>query len=160
MKIATDTVATFHYRLTDEQGQLIESSENHHPTAALIGRRNILPALDDAMLGKAVNETFSVTLSPEQAYGRRTARPVQRIPVKHLRTRGKLSVGQPVVINTEQGDRSVTVVKVGKFSVDVDTNHPLAGKTITFEITVTDVREATWEEKSHGHAHGVGGHDH
>ncbi len=63
-------------------------------------------------------------------------------------------------VNTEQGKRQVTVVKVGRFMVTVDLNHPLAGKTLVFDIKVEDVREATEEEIQHGHAHGVGGHHH
>jgi len=65
-----------------------------------------------------------------------------------------------VSVQTNQGVRQVTVVKVGKFNVDADTNHPLAGKTLTFDIEIMEVRAASAEEKAHGHAHGVGGHQH
>ena len=64
------------------------------------------------------------------------------------------------VVNTEQGQRQVTITKMGRFMVTVDTNHPLAGRTLTFDIEIADVREATQEEIDHGHAHGVGGHQH
>jgi FKBP-type peptidyl-prolyl cis-trans isomerase SlyD len=63
-------------------------------------------------------------------------------------------------VNTDQGERQVTIVKVGMFKAEVDTNHPLAGKTLTFAIDVLNVREATAEEIAHGHAHGEGGHQH
>ncbi|WP_369821112.1 peptidylprolyl isomerase, partial [Oleiphilus sp. HI0067] len=89
---------------------------------------------------------------------------VQRVLIKHLmgdkKQLARLKPGMTVGINTEQGARQATVVKAGKFNVDVDTNHPLAGKDLTFDIEIISIREATKEEISHGHAHGVGGHHH
>lgn len=160
MKIANDTVVTFHYHLKDEQGVEIESSAGREATAVLIGHGNLLPALEEAMLGKAANEKFSVTLPPEKAYGLHRDGSTQRISLKHVLTKGKIKAGMAIAINTEQGARNVTVTKVGKFNVDIDTNHPLAGKTINFDIAIVDIRAATAEEISHGHAHGVGGHHH
>src|SRR5690606_3706162 len=104
----------------------------------LIGHRNILPGLEEAMQGKSVNETFSVTLLPEKAYGLRREGSTQRIPLKHVLTKGKLRPGQAIAINTEHGARNVTLVKAGKFNVDIDTNHPLAGKTLVFDISIVD----------------------
>ena len=160
MNVVKNSVVLFHYRLLDEQGELIESSENLDPMAALIGHRNMLPGLEEAFIGKTVGDNFTVTLPPERAYGLRKEGASQRVPIKHLLTKGKLKPGQQVVINTEHGRRNATVLKVGKFNVDLDTNHPLAGKALTFDVTILDVREATAEEKAHGHAHGVGGHHH
>lgn len=160
MIVSNDTVVTFHYRLKHEQGDVIESSENRDPMAVLIGHRNILPGLEEAMQGKAVADTFSVTLPAEKAYGLRREGSTQRIPLKHVLTKGKLVPGQAIAINTEHGARNVTLVKAGKFNVDIDTNHPLAGKTLVFDISIADVRAATAEEISHGHAHGAGGHHH
>ncbi len=65
-----------------------------------------------------------------------------------------------VVLPTSVGQRAMTVLKVGVSVVDVDLNHPLAGKTLNFAVDVIDVREATAEEKAHGHVHGEGGHQH
>lgn len=160
MNIANDTVATFHYTLKNAAGDVIESSSHNEPMAVLIGHRNVLPALEEALLGKAIGEQFSVTLPPEKAYGLRRENAQQRVPIKHLMSKGKIKPGMQVAINTEQGARHVTVIKVGKFNVDVDTNHPLAGQALTFDLTIVDVRDASAEEKAHGHAHGVGGHHH
>jgi len=126
----------------------------------LHGHNNILPALEKAFEGKQAGEQFQATLSPAEAYGERKEESIQRIPIKHLATKGKLQAGMAVKVNTDQGMRDVVVVKVGRFNVDVDTNHPLAGKTITFDINIEDVREAEAEELAHGHVHGVGGHHH
>ena len=159
MQIEKDKVVTFHYRLS-EADELLESTNDDEPLAYLHGHGGIIPALEQAMTGRQVGDRFSVTLAPEQAYGPRRERPPQRVPIKHLLTKGKLKPGQVVAVNTREGPREAVIVKVGKFNVDVDTNHPLAGKILTFEIDIQDVREATPEELSHGHAHGVGGHRH
>jgi len=160
MNIAHDTVVTFHYQLKDEQGAEIESSLQREPIAVLIGHGNILPGLEDAMIGKSVQDKLLVTLPPEKAYGPRRENSVQRVSLKHVLTKGKIREGMQIAINTEQGTRNATVVKMGKFNVDIDTNHPLAGKTITFDLSIVDIRAANAEEMSHGHAHGAGGHHH
>jgi FKBP-type peptidyl-prolyl cis-trans isomerase SlyD len=85
---------------------------------------------------------------------------VQRIPIKHLIRPGRLEVGKAVAVNTNAGQRRATVLKVGRFNVDVDLNHPLAGKTLIFDVRVLDVRDATPEEIAHRHAHGAGGAHH
>ncbi len=82
---------------------------------------------------------------------------MQRIPTKYLKHEGKLSVGQGINVNTENGVKPGTIMKVGKFNADVDMNHPLAGKNLHFEIEVINIRPATEDEVGHGHAHGSGG---
>jgi FKBP-type peptidyl-prolyl cis-trans isomerase SlyD len=160
LTIANNTVVSFHYRLLDEQGKQIESSTGRDPNVVLIGHRNVLQSLEESMLGKGAGDVLNVSLPPEKAYGLRREGTTQRIPTKHVLTKGRLQPGQAVQINTGHGARNVTVAKVGKFNIDIDTNHPLAGKTVVFDISIVDVRAATAEELSHGHAHGVGGHHH
>lgn len=160
MTIAKDTVVQLHYSLFDEQNSLIESTTGSHPLAYLHGHDNMIPGFEQAMEGKAAGEHVSITLTPEQAYGQRQEDAVQRVPVKHLTGAKVWKKGMTAVVHTEQGPRQVTIVKVGRFMADVDTNHPLAGKTIRFEVDIADVRPATAEEIAHGHAHGVGGHQH
>lgn len=160
MQIERDKVASFHYRLSDEQGNELENSHNGDSVAFIQGHRNIIRGLEEAMEGRKASDSFSVTISPERAYGNRREGSQQRVPIKHLLDKGKIKAGQVVSIQTEQGARQGTVIKVGKFNVDIDTNHPFAGKTLSFEVEVLDVRDASPEELSHGHAHGVGGHQH
>ncbi len=160
MQIASGTVASFHYTLRAEDGAEIENSRNGEPVVYLHGHGNILPALEQQLAGHAAGDTLSVTLEPEQAYGVRRADSIQRVPLKHLHAPGRLRPGMVVAVETEHGARQVTVLKVGKFNADVDTNHPLAGRTLCFEIEVLEVRAASEEEIAHGHAHGAGGHHH
>jgi FKBP-type peptidyl-prolyl cis-trans isomerase SlyD len=160
MLIAAKKVASFHYTLSNEQGEQIESSRERQPMTYLHGARNIIPGLEQALAGKAAGEQFQVTIAPAEAYGERRSDRVQRIPAKHFRDAKHLRPGQMVTIQTRRGPMQATVVKVGRFNVDVDTNHPLAGQTLTFDVEVTAVRDATKEEISHGHVHGPGGVDH
>lgn len=160
MQISKDKVATFHYSLTEQGGPFAEDSRGDHPVAYLHGHDNILPALEAALEGKQAGDAVTVTLPPEQAYGVRQADQQQRIAIKHLKYAGRLKAGDIAWLETEQGPRQVTIIKPGKFMADVDTNHPLAGKTLTFAVEITAVRDATAEEIAHGHAHGDGGHHH
>jgi len=160
MQIEQNTVAQFTYNLKDDAGSELESSETGHPVAYLHGHNNMLEGLEKSLEGKSAGDSFSVTLAPADAYGERHENSEQRVPIKHLQGAKKWKPGMVANVQTEQGQRQVTVVKAGKFMVTVDTNHPFAGKTLTFDVEVLDVREATAEELTHGHAHGVGGHHH
>ncbi len=163
MNITKNTVATFHYRLLNGDKEL-ESSHGDDPMAYLHGYNNIIAGLEEAMEGRSAGEEFTVTIPPEKAYGLRKEESVQRVPIKHLnnakKLKGKIKPGMIVHINTEKGAKQATVVKAGRSVVDVDTNHPLAGAHLTFEINIDSVREGSAEEIAHGHAHGVGGHHH
>ena len=163
MKIAKNSVVEFHYRLNDEADSTeIETSRGHNPALYLHGTDGIIPGLEAAMTGHEAGDVFTVSLAPEDAYGVRHANAIQRVPMKHLHVpkNAVLQEGHVVQVQTEGGLRPATVVKAGKFNVDVDLNHPLAGVALSFDIEVVSVRDATEEEVAHGHAHGVGGHHH
>ncbi len=160
MNIEQNTVVSFHYTLTDADGAQLETSRGGEAMSYLHGAGNIIPGLEKAMAGRSVGDTFQVTVEPAEAYGEKKAANLQRISAKHFRDARKLRPGQVIGLQTQQGPVQVTVVKVGRFNVDVDANHPLAGKSLTFDVEVTAVREATGEEQAHGHVHGPGGVDH
>jgi FKBP-type peptidyl-prolyl cis-trans isomerase SlyD len=158
MLVADKKVVCFHYTLTDEAGERLESSrERELPMAYVHGARNIIPGLEKAMTGKAAGESFQVTVEPADAYGERNAGNVRRLPIKHFRDPRHLEPGQTVSIRTRQGPVQAVVLKIGRFNVDVDANHPLAGRRLTFDVEITEVRDATREEIAHGHVHGPGG---
>lgn len=161
MKIENKKVVQFHYTLKNKNGEVLESNLETEPNAYLHGYENIMPALEKALEGKQKGDQVSVTLAPEQAYGMRKEGVEQRIPIKHLQGAKKWKPGMVAVVQTKSGQRHpVTIVKVGKFSATVDPNHPFAGLTLTYDISIKSVRDATEEEITHGHAHGVGGHHH
>lgn len=160
MTIEPDTVVQFHYRLQQADGPELESSHGGEPMAYLHGHGGMLPAVEKALAGHAEGDHVSLTLPPEQAYGLRRENAQQRVPIKHLATKTRPRPGMAVKIKTPQGPRDVQVVKVGRYTVDVDTNHPFAGMTLQFELDIVALRKATDEERAHGHAHGPGGHQH
>lgn len=156
MKIEKNHVVHLHYSVAEAGGEVIESSLGREPLAVLIGHGAIIPGLEAALLGREAGERFEVRVTPAEAYGERRPGLGQRIPRKHFKNQ-KLSPGMQVVVPTQGGPRPVTIEKVGLSVVDVDLNHPLAGKSLSFEVEVLGVREATAEEKDHGHVHGEGG---
>lgn len=160
MQVAKDTVVRFQYDIHDQEGRHLESGEGSNPTAYLHGYGNILPGLEKAMAGQSAGESVTVTLHPAEAYGPIREDAVQRIPIKHLAGAKRWKAGMVASVSTDRGRRLMTVLKVGHKFADMDTNHPLAGKTLVFTVHVVDVRAATTEEKAHRHAHGVGGHQH
>ncbi len=160
MPIEDRKVVSFHYTLKNEAGEDMESSRDRDPMVYLHGYRNIVPGLENAMKGREVGDTFEVTVPPAEAYGEHNPDSVQRISAKHFSNIKRLSPGQMVSLQTRQGPVQAVVLKVGRFNVDVDANHPLAGRTLTFDVEITDIRDATKEEIDHGHVHGPGGVNH
>jgi len=161
MKIEQNKVVNFFYSLKNEHGEELENNYDGTPTAYLHGHKNIFVALEAALEGLEEGAEKTVTLAPAEAYGERRADSAQRIPIKHILGKPKkLKVGDFVKVNTEKGAVDGSVIKAGKFMVEVDFNHPLAGASLTFDIKIASIRDATDEEISHRHAHGIGGHHH
>lgn len=163
MAIELNTVVTFHYRVSEAGLGVLENSHQGDPLVYLHGHGQMIRGVEEALAGKQAGDHFSVTVEPERAYGLRQDNAIQRISINHV-VGGKKNVryapGTVVHVNTKDGQRTVVVVKTGLKSIDVDTNHPFAGMTLTFDLEVVAVRAATAEEMEHGHAHGVGGHQH
>lgn len=160
MSVTKNKVVLFHYKITNLEGKELESSFDEKPAAYLHGHNNMMPGVEEALADKNVGDRFTVTLSPETTFGDKSEGAEQRVSVKHLMGAKKWKPGMTAVVNTEEGQRQVTIIKVGKFMATIDVNHPLAGQTLNFELRVEDIREATPEEIEHGHAHGPGGHHH
>lgn len=159
MKIEKDRVVRFHYSVAEQGKESLESSEGHEPLAILIGHGNVIPGLEKAMEGHEAGDKFSADVVAAEAYGEVQPNMTQRVPKKHFKG-VRLVPGMQTVLSTNFGPRAVTVQKVGMSVVDVDLNHPMAGKDLRFEIEVVEVREASEEEVQHGHVHGEGGHQH
>lgn len=162
MQIEKDKVVTFHYTVSEVDGDELENSYDHIPLVYLHGHNGMLPGIEEALAGKSEGDKVSVTL--EQPYGPRNDNAVQRVSINHILRRGKakpkLKPGMIVDVNTKDGARPVVVVKVGLKAVDVDTNHPYAGLDLVYDMEVVMVRNAEPEELDHGHVHGEGGVQH
>jgi FKBP-type peptidyl-prolyl cis-trans isomerase SlyD len=161
MSDAPQQVIRFHYSVAEAGQPPTESSrDGGEPIAALIGAGNIIPGLEKALIGKNVGERFEVVVPAAEAYGERNEALTQRVPKKYFPTNVTLRPGLTVMLQTQQGPRPVTVLKIGMSVIDVDLNHPMAGKDLSFDIEIVEVREASAEELAHGHVHGEGGHHH
>ncbi len=161
MKASKDSVVEFHYTLSAD-GERVESSRDRAESMhVLLGRGALIPGMEAALHDHEAGDTFQIELPPEEAYGTYQEDHAQRVPKKYFRNGARLKPGMTAALTLKEGgQRVVTVKKVGMTTVDVDLNHPMAGKTLNFDIEVMDVREATAEELEHGHAHGPGAHAH
>ncbi len=158
MNIEKNKVVTFHYSVFDADGTQTETSQGRDPLVILYGHGNIIPGLEKALEGKTTGDHVEVTVQPEDGYGERSDTLLQRVPKKHFGD-AKLVPGQMLMVQTQQGSRPLKVLKVGMSVVDVDFNHPMAGKVLRFEVDIQNVRDGNEEEIAHGHAHGSDGHE-
>lgn len=158
--VANDTVVKFNYTLTNDKGEMLDQSRGE-PLAYLHGHHNIIPGLEKQMTGKSAGDKFAATVAPEEAYGEYIAEAVQEVPRANFQGVDNIEVGMQFQSQTDDGQvMLVTVKDVNDELVVVDGNHPLAGATLTFDVEIVEVRAATADEIAHGHAHGVGGHQH
>jgi FKBP-type peptidyl-prolyl cis-trans isomerase SlyD len=155
MQAAKDTVVVIHYLLHVDGTQVENSRDGDQPLHVLLGHGQLIPGLEKAIEGRAAGDMFSIELAPDEAYGERKDNAIQRVPKKYFHNGARLKPGMTTVLALrEGGQRAVTVHKVGMSTVDVDTNHPMAGKTLNFDVEIVEVREPSAEELQHGHAHG------
>ncbi len=158
MSIEKDKVVSMNYVLKDDQGNVIDQSQDGQ-FAYLHGANNIIPGLEEALEGKNTGDEITVSIEPAKAYGEHNPEAVQRVPRSQFPADIEIQPGMQFQTQAPNGQIAVvTVAGVEGDEVLLDTNHPLAGKTLNFEVTITDVRDATEEEKAHGHVHGAGGH--
>ncbi|NKB34550.1 MAG: peptidylprolyl isomerase [Pseudomonadales bacterium] len=166
--IQANKVVAFDYRLCEvladgEHSEWMEQSRSGEPLFYLHGFHNVIVGLENGLAGKKAGDRIEITLKPEEAYGLRNPEAMQRIPLKHLQLPDGVKeprVGGLARVRSEKGWHNVIILKSGKFNADVDFNHPLAGRTLHYEIEVVAVRDASAEEIAHGHVHGPGGHQH
>lgn len=155
MKASKDSVVEFHYVLSADGEQVENSRDAGQSLHVLLGRGQLIPGMEKALLEHEAGDAFAIELPPEEAYGLRQEGLTQRVPKKYFQHAARLKVGMPTVLQLKEGGQRVVVVqKVGMTTIDVDLNHPMAGKTLNFDIELLNVREASAEELSHGHAHG------
>jgi FKBP-type peptidyl-prolyl cis-trans isomerase SlyD len=160
MQIADKSVVLMHYTLTNDKGEVLDSSEGSEPLAYLHGGGNIIPGLENALTGKKAGDKLKVTVQPEDGYGVRDDSLVQQVPRRAFQGVADVKPGMSFTADGPNGPVRVMVTKVLGDMVTVDSNHALAGEVLNFDVEITEVREATQEELDHGHVHGAGGHHH
>jgi len=164
MKIEKNVVVSLAYQVKLEDGIVVDSSTTDAPLDYLHGHNNLITGLENELEGKVAGDKFTVTVAPEDAYGEHNDALVQRVPAEVFQGVDQIEVGMRFLADTDQGPIPVEVTEVDGDEVVVDGNHMLAGQTLTFDVEVVAVREATAEEIEHGHIHQgggcCGGHDH
>lgn len=160
MQVSKDKVAVLDYVLKDDAGTVVDQSQGGE-FAYLHGANNIIKGLEDALEGKTAGESLSVTIPPAEAYGERDENQIQEVGRSMFPPEVEIQVGMQFQAQSPDGQMMVvTVSGVEGETVTVDGNHPMAGQTLHFDVTVVDVRDASAEELDHGHVHGPGGHHH
>ena len=159
MQISKDKVVTLNYTLTDNEGQVIDSSQDG-TFAYLHGANNIIPGLESALEGKQAGDALSVAVEPQDGYGEYSAEMVQ-VVAREMFGDSDPEVGMQYHASSPEGQMIVvTVAAVEEDQITIDGNHPLAGVALNFAVNVVDVRDASAEELEHGHVHGPDGHHH
>lgn len=151
-------VVSFNYTLKDNKGQILDQS-GEGPLAFLEGAGQIIPALETAIVNMPIGATKNVKLAAADAYGMPDAKMCMDVPREEL-AHLKVEEGTFLQLQLQDSVKVVRVTKISEKAVTLDGNHPLAGVDLEFDVEIVDVRPATTEELSHGHAHGPGGHHH
>lgn len=160
MKASRDSIVSFHYTLKDEAGAVIDQSDGE-PMAYLHGHGQIVPGLEREITGRVAGDRLQVRVAAAEGYGEYDATLIQQVPRDAFKRIAGLHVGMALQTRGHGGHAATVIVKeIGPEFVTVDGNHSLAGKTLFFDVQITDVRSATEEELTHQHVHGPGGHHH
>ena len=160
MQVATNKAVTIHYTLTNQEGDVVDSSRDGEPLAYIHGIGALVSGLESELDGKSIGDNVVVTVQPEDGYGHKTPELIQSVPKEAFQFDGDIEVGMRFQAETDHGVELVEVVDVDEATVTVDANHPLAGETLNFDVEIVAIRDATAEEVEHGHIHSEGGCQH
>lgn len=160
MEIKSNKVVSINYTLTNAEGKVLDTSDGRAPLLYIHGKGNIIPGLEKALEGKKEGDKLKVTVAPEEAYGIRDERLVQIIPRSSFEGVEEIEPGMQFQANFEGHPQIIVITKVEGDNITIDANHPLAGEQLTFDVAITEIRDATEEELEHGHVHGPNGHHH
>ncbi|MBC8191680.1 MAG: peptidylprolyl isomerase [Candidatus Marinimicrobia bacterium] len=160
MNIEKNKVVSIDYTLTNDHGEVLDSSSDREPLAYLHGNGGLIPGLEKELEGKVKGDKLVAIIAPDQAYGVRSEELVQEIPLENFHDANEVKVGAQFQVQNGEQVHIATVTTIGDKSATVDMNHPLADETLHFDVEVMDVREPSQEELEHGHVHGAGGHHH
>ena len=156
MTNAKDKVVSIEYTLTDDQNEVLDSSEGMGPLEYLHGRNNLIPGLEKELEGKKAGDTLKATIAPADAYGEYQDELVVEVERSQFPDDVEITEGMQFEAGGPDGSRVVTVTEVNDAKITVDANHPLAGETLHFDVKVVAVRDATEDEKENGLKGGCG----
>jgi FKBP-type peptidyl-prolyl cis-trans isomerase SlyD len=154
MTISDNTVVSINYTLKDDEGTVLDTSENRDPLSFVYGAGSIIPGLEKALAGKTEGDSLEVVVQPAEAYGEYNDELVFAVGKDRFQDATGLEIGSQVQAQTADGSVQVLTVKdVQDEQITLDANHPLAGQTLHFAVEVAVVRDATPQEVEHGHVH-------
>ena len=154
-------VVAIDYTLSNDAGEVIDSSAGAEPLVYLHGAGNIIAGLEKALAGKAVGDELDVSIEPEDAYGEYSAELITNLGREMFEGVDQLEVGMQFHASAPDGGMQIVTIRdIDGDQVTIDGNHPLAGQQLNFKVKVVSVRAASEEELAHGHVHGEGGHQH
>ncbi len=157
-KVEQDVVVTLQYKLSLDDGELVEESEQDDPLMYLHGHQNIIPGLEEALEGMSIGEKKNIIVEPEDGYGEYDAEDMGRIERDDLPAEFDPEPGMVIEVTDDDGaEAEAVIVEVDDDGILLDFNHPMAGERLHFEVEITGLRAATAEELDHGHVHD---HDH
>ncbi len=161
MLIANQHVVAIDYTLSNDAGEVIDSSAGAEPLVYLHGAGNIIAGLENALVGKTVGDELEVSIEPEDAYGEYSAELITNLGRDMFEGVEELEVGMQFHASAPDGGMQIVTIRdIDGDQVTIDGNHPLAGQQLNFKVKVISVRAASEEELAHGHVHGEGGHQH
>ncbi|GAB5450297.1 MAG: peptidylprolyl isomerase [Halioglobus sp.] len=153
--IGNNLVVSMHYKLTDNDGEVLDSSEGREPLTYLHGAGNIIPGLETALTGKVEGDSVQATIAPADAYGETQEEMIQVVPRAAFQGVESIEPGMTFTASGQDGaTQQITVTEVQGDDITVDANHPLAGVELNFDVQIVSVRAASEEELAHGHVHG------
>lgn len=152
-------VIAFNYTLKNGSGDVLDASEAGQPLPFLVGRQQIIPALEKALLDLNEGDKKQIQIAANEAYGHFRSDMIMEVPKEEL-SHLQLTLGAHLQLDLEKQTRIVKVTKISDTHVTLDGNHPLAGVDLIFDVEVMLIREATADEMKHGHAHGLHGNAH
>jgi FKBP-type peptidyl-prolyl cis-trans isomerase SlyD len=161
MPLEPNKVITMNYTLKDNEGVVIDTTEDKGAFSFISGANQILPKFEEQIGTMLIDSKKNVKLSAEDAYGVYDESAIQKVEKSTFPADTPVEVGMGFVANSPDGHpMPFKVAAVEEKEVTIDFNHPLAGKDLEFDVHLVDIRKASEEEVTHGHVHGPGGHQH
>src|SRR5574341_222056 len=159
--VEQDVVVSVHYKLTLDDGSVVEESESDDPLMYLHGHDNIIPGLERGLEGLKVGDSKALIVEPADGYGEYDPEDMEEVPTSDLPDDFKPEVGMILHVSDEEENHHMAIItEVKPESIMLDFNHPMAGKRLHFDVTIAGLRAATSEELAHGHVHDAHGHGH
>lgn len=152
-EVADDVVVSIDYTLTVD-GEVVDTTEGDEPLQFLQGHQNIIPGLERELTGMKIGDSKQVVVPPTEAYGEVDPENIIEVPRTEFPPEIPLEPGTELEVKNADGEvLSATIAEITSDTVKLDFNHPLAGKQLTFDVKIVDLRTATEEELAHGHVH-------